>query len=60
MTLVPLLVSMVGLPTLLTFVVQIKYFPIRGDPSPQHFFLLGLLAWLVTVGPKYFNGDALV
>lgn len=48
----PLLVEMVGLPSVLTFWVSGYFYPIFMDPKYQHYFLLGLVAWLYTVGPR--------
>ena len=52
-SIVPLLLAMLGLPMLLTFWIPNYYYPIVGgvDPRYQHYFLLGLSLWLVTIGP---------
>lgn len=64
MPLVPLLIEMVGLPIPATCWIYQYLYPInRGidgllgppkttDPMIQHLFLLGLAAWLLTVGPR--------
>jgi len=57
---------MVGFPSLLTFWVYGYFYPLTKinifvflkdddpleDTRPQHIFLLCLVAWLITVGPK--------
>jgi len=43
---------MIGLPSVTTFWISSYFYPISGDPKYQHFFLLGLVAWLFTVGPR--------
>mmetsp|Transcript_13063 Transcript_13063/g.22047 ORF Transcript_13063/g.22047 Transcript_13063/m.22047 type:complete len:218 (+) Transcript_13063:559-1212(+) len=50
--LVPLLISMTGVPLVLTFWVTEYFYPfLHGDPQYQHYLILGLTAWLITVGP---------
>lgn len=52
--LVPIVIEMVGLPSILTFWVPHYFYPIinNADPKYQHFFLMGLVGWLYTVGPR--------
>jgi len=48
----PVVIEMVGLPSFTTFWIYSYFWPvIPDDPKYQHFFLLGLVAWLYTVGP---------
>lgn len=52
-----LLVSLVGLPALSTFWINDYFYPIlHGGDRPrmnlQHKVLLGIVAWLITVGPR--------
>merc|ERR1712178_536112 len=50
---VPLLIDMVGLPQIFTFWITPYFYPILDkDPKHQHYFMLGLTAWLITIGPK--------
>jgi hypothetical protein len=44
---------MVGLPQIMTFWITPYFYPILDDdPKYQHYFMLGLTAWLITIGPK--------
>lgn len=53
MPLVPVVIEMVGLPSFSTFWIYSYFYPIMyDDPKYQHFFLLGLVAWLYTIGPN--------
>ena len=55
LSLVPIMIEMVGLHSILTFWVYGYYYPVdfrRDDVAPQHLFILGLTAWLITVGPR--------
>ena len=59
MPLVPLLIEMIGLPSILTFWVYAGLYPVFPEmhsapinPQYQHMMLLGVCAWLITVGPK--------
>lgn len=50
---VPLFVGMIGLPGVLTFWVPLYFYPfLNGDPAPQHYMLLNVSGWLLTVGPQ--------
>ena len=45
---------MIGLPSLLTFWISGYLYPVQNDdPMYQHFFLMGLVLWLYTVGPRF-------
>mmetsp|Transcript_22607 Transcript_22607/g.34902 ORF Transcript_22607/g.34902 Transcript_22607/m.34902 type:complete len:90 (+) Transcript_22607:97-366(+) len=51
MAFVPLLLATTGVPILATFWVTEYFYPINGkDPKHQHWFLLALVAYLLTVG----------
>ena len=58
---VPLLIEMIGLPSLYTFWIYSTFFPLTKslfseeaeDSRPQHLFMLAILIWLTTVCPKY-------
>ena len=51
--LVPLLTDMVGLPQIFTiWIYQYLYPPLPEKLNIQHVFLLCLVCWLITVGPK--------
>jgi len=57
---VPLLIEMVGLPTVFMVWIPNYLYPIvmdedSDDPMLQHFFLLALVGWLITVGPRRKN-----
>jgi hypothetical protein len=51
-SIVPLLLGMTGIPMILLFWVEHYFYPILGgvDPRYQHYFMLGLSLWLITVG----------
>lgn len=56
---VPLLLEMVGLPSLLTFWLYACNYPVINDmdgfpvdPEDQHHLLLALVFWLTTFGPR--------
>ena len=50
---IPLYLNMIGLPFILLVFVPGYFYPINGrDPRYQHYFLLSLTAWFLTVGPK--------
>lgn len=49
--LVPILLGMIGLPACFTFLVTPYLYPIKDDPCYQHYMLLSVCAWLLTVGP---------
>jgi len=52
MPIIPVVIEMVGLPSFTTFWIYSYFWPVMSDdPQYQHFFLLGLVAWLYTVGP---------
>jgi hypothetical protein len=52
-SIVPLLLGMLPLPLISTIWASNYFFPITNmDPRYQHFFLLGLSFWLITVGPQ--------
>lgn len=68
---VPLLIEMVGLPSILTFWIYGFFYPLTSikdgvffradnlpieDSRPQHVFMLVLLCWLITVGPAHSDG----
>jgi hypothetical protein len=51
---------MIGLPTFLMVWIPNYLYPIvmdedSDDPMFQHFFLLALVGWLITVGPRRKN-----
>ena len=48
---VPLLLGMIGLPGWVTCLIPMYFYPIEGDPAPQHQMLLGVCAYLLIVGP---------
>jgi hypothetical protein len=49
---VPILLAMTGVPLILTFWIPNYLYPINGrDPRHQHYFVLALSIWLITVGP---------
>jgi hypothetical protein len=50
--LVPLVLGMVGLPFVMLFWIQPYFYPVLGDPDSQHYFLLVLVLYLLTVGPN--------
>jgi hypothetical protein len=44
---------MTGVPVLFTFWVTPYFYPIlSAPPSNQHYHLLALVAWMLTIGPK--------
>ena len=50
---IPLYLNLTGLPFILFVFVPEYFYPINGkDPRYQHYFLLSLTAWFLTVGPK--------
>jgi hypothetical protein len=51
MSIIPLLVGMIGVPYIMVFWIANYFYPIQGDPRYQHFFLLGISLWLITIGP---------
>ena len=53
MSLVPLMIDMIGLPIEVTWWIYPYFYPIeRCCTKKQHYFLLALMTWLVTIGPK--------
>lgn len=58
-SIVPLLLGMTGIPMILVFWLDHYFFPILPgvDPRYQHYLILGLSFWLITVGAhKGFGG----
>ena len=57
----PLLLGMTGLPGWVTCCVPMYFYPIEGDPAPQHKMLLALCAYLLVVGPRQdLIGDVII
>ena len=53
MSMIPLYLNLTGLPFILLVFIPGHYYPINSaDPRYQHYFLLSLTAWFLTVGPK--------
>lgn len=54
-SLVPVMIEMIGLPSWCTFWIYAMFYPINQQAVAikcQHIFILCLVAWLVTIGPE--------